>query len=97
MEFDLDIFDAVELYELTSIKMYWQESTNIDWQDIRGRSLLILAAHYGDPEIIQYLLSKNPNPDLKDKHGKTALDIAREDNKTEAIKLLEAYESTLLR
>lgn len=36
MEYDADIFDAVEFGDLESIKTYWTDQINIDWQDGDG-------------------------------------------------------------
>ncbi len=77
LSYDGDIFDAVEFGDLESLKMYWQDGIDIDYQEKEGNTLLILAVYYGWEEIVQFLLSKGPNLHLKNKEGDTALDIAR--------------------
>ena len=51
---------------------------------------LMWAAGYGHTETVRSLLAAGARVDLKDDRGKTALDIAREDNFSETIKVLEA-------
>ncbi|MCC2692841.1 ankyrin repeat domain-containing protein [Nodularia sp. LEGE 04288] len=46
------------------------------------------------PELVTLFLSKNARVDLKDKEGKTALDLARQLNKTQIINLLEQHITT---
>ena len=50
---------------------------------------LMWAAGYGKTETMQALLAAGARAELKDDRGKTALDIAREGNFDEAVKLLE--------
>jgi ankyrin repeat protein len=50
---------------------------------------LMWAAGYGKTETIQALLAAGAKPELRDDRGKTALDIAREQNVAAAVKLLE--------
>jgi ankyrin repeat protein len=50
---------------------------------------LMWAAGYGKTETVQALLAAGARADLKDDRGKTALDIAREGNFVDTVKLLE--------
>ncbi|WMX13173.1 ankyrin repeat domain-containing protein [Aureispira sp. CCB-E] len=56
MEYDADIFDAVEFGDLESVKMYWSKEMNIDWQDSNGINLIMLASRYNHKEIVKHLL-----------------------------------------
>jgi hypothetical protein len=47
------------------------------------------AAGYGKTETVQALLAAGAKAELKDDRGKTALDIAREGNFPDTVKLLE--------
>ena len=51
---------------------------------------LMWAAGYGKTDTVQALLAAGAKPELKDDRGKTALDIAREGNFPDTVKLLEA-------
>ena len=63
--FDPDIFDAVEFDDLESVKMYWRNGINVDYQDLNGMTLLMYAVSYDHIAIIEYLLSKNPDLGLR--------------------------------
>jgi ankyrin repeat protein len=51
---------------------------------------LMWAAGYGRTDTADALLKAGARVDLRDDRGKTALDIAREENFPETVKLLEA-------
>ena len=76
MEFDLDIFDAVEFGDLDTLKSYWKDSININFQDSNGMDLLMIACSYGHIEIVKFLIKHKPNFNNKNKLGQTAIDIA---------------------
>jgi ankyrin repeat protein len=52
------------------------------------------AAGYGRTETVRALLSAGARAELRDDRGKTALDIAREGNFPETVKLLETAGKT---
>lgn len=89
MEYDPDIFDAVEFGDLESIKLYLNENINIDHQDLNGMTLLMFASYYGFEEIVEYLLSFKPNMKLKNLRGNTALDLAIKNNHVKTVEILE--------
>tara|TARA_B110000211_G_C14086771_1_gene557029 strand:- start:1898 stop:2905 length:1008 start_codon:yes stop_codon:yes gene_type:complete len=89
MEYDPDIYDAVELNDLETIQSYWTDSTDVNFQDDLGIDLLILACEYGNIEIVQYLLQYKPDINNRNKKGKSALDIANEKGFTEIVKIIE--------
>ena len=72
--FDPDIFDAVEFDDLESVKMYWRNGINVDYQDLNGMTLLMYAVSYDHIAIIEYLLSKNPDLGLRDQTGASVFD-----------------------
>ena len=50
--------------------------TNIDSQDDKGATPLILAAFNNHPKIVEFLLQKGADASIKDNSGKNALDWA---------------------
>jgi uncharacterized protein len=73
-------------------------NADLNVQDNLGRTPLHQAVleeqSFFGPELVTLFLSKNARVDLKDKQGKTALDLARELNKTQIINLLERHIAT---
>ena len=61
----------------------------LDARDNDQSTPLIVAALKGHPRICAMLLALGADPSLKDKWGKTALDWAREENKSECAALLQ--------
>ncbi|MDD1415851.1 ankyrin repeat domain-containing protein, partial [Dolichospermum sp. ST_con] len=70
-------------------------NADLNVQDNLGRTPLQQAVleeqSFFGPELVTLFLSKNARVDLKDKQGKTALDLARQLNKTQIINLLERH------
>ncbi|YAF99073.1 MAG: ankyrin repeat domain-containing protein (plasmid) [Nodularia sp. CChRGM 3473] len=73
-------------------------NADLNVQDNLGRTPLHQAVleeqSFFGPELVTLFLSKNARVDLKDKQGKTALDLARQLNKTLIINLLERHIAT---
>ncbi len=70
-------------------------NADLNIQDNLGRTPLHQAvleeqSSFG-PELVTLFLSKNARVDIKDKQGKTALDLARQLNKTQIVNLLEQH------
>jgi ankyrin repeat protein len=59
--------------------------TRCDWQI----TPLIHAALHGHPKICEMLVALGADPSLKSNSGRTALDIAQEQNKSECVALLQ--------
>lgn len=56
---------------------------------LEGQTPLILAARDGNFEIVSFLLEKKANPSLKNKKGKSALDLALENGHLKIVDLLK--------
>jgi ankyrin repeat protein len=73
-------------------------NADLNIQDNLGRTPLHQAVleeqSFFGPELVTLFISKNARVDIKDKQGKTALDLARQLNKTQIINLLERYIAT---
>ena len=69
----------------TVIPLLLEADAQIDAQNKNGDTPLILASYNGKEAAVRELLKGNPNLDLKDELGKTALDWARERNQHQSI------------
>lgn len=67
---------AVGSRDLSYIKQVVQAGANIDYQDAKGATPLMIAVLRGDLGIINYLLTFSPNKTLRSKEGRTAYDMA---------------------
>lgn len=65
-----------------------KNNTLLNKTNTAGDTALMASVRYGYNDIAQLLISKGADTKLKNKAGKTALDIAKESNNDEAIKLL---------
>ena len=73
----------------TVIPLLLEADAQIDAQkDIGGDTPLMYASYYGKEAAVRELLKGNPNLDLKDTHGRTALDWAREKKHQSIVNLL---------
>ncbi|MBS9770788.1 MAG: ankyrin repeat domain-containing protein [Trichodesmium erythraeum GBRTRLIN201] len=91
MEYDADIFDAVEFGDLESIKIFWSKETNIDWQDNNGINLIMLASRYNHKEIVKHLLTLKPNLYLRNHENETVFEIANKLEDRDIFKTLLQY------
>ena len=55
-----------------------------------GFTPLMTASYFGSPELVEIFLKAGANPKLRDEHGKTALDYARQKGHTLVVRVLEA-------
>ena len=91
MEYDSDIFDAVEAGNLEEVKQYWREEINIDFQDENGLNLIMLASIYNHIEVVKFLLTLNPDLYLRNNEGETVFQIAERLEDKEVFKNLVKY------
>ncbi len=62
------------------------------WTKSAGRiTSLMFAAEFGQAEVVELLLSKGADPELRNSDGKTALDLAIKNRHEAIIKLLQAH------
>ena len=76
----------------TVIPLLLEADAQIDAQNNNSNSPLILASRNGKEAAVRELLKGNPNLDLKDRWGKTALDYARGKNHQSIVDLLVDHE-----
>ena len=55
-----------------------QSGSNVDAVDVDGQTALHIAAHYGLADAVNVLLQMNASMEMKDKNGKTPLEVAFE-------------------
>ena len=62
---------------------------------VRGLTPLMFASQGGHVEIAQLLLERNVNTEARSPHGKTALEIARENERIDLVLILESARDTM--
>lgn len=77
MECDPDIFDAVEFGDLETVISYCTDHNKIDYQDLRGETLLMLAVRNNHPSIVSCWLTHTPTLTLLNQAGQSVFDMAR--------------------
>ena len=65
-----------------------QQIEDLEQRDRDGRTLLINAAFYCRPKVVEYLIKKQADINAKDKNGYTPLHAAVQENDIETIKIL---------
>jgi len=84
------IFVAISVNNIEIIKLLVEnKKVNVNLQNEKGVTPLILAANFNNKDIIQYLLKKKADKSLKDKNNKTAFDYAHQKKNKEIIELLQ--------
>ena len=78
------------------VRLLMQRGIRINTQDNEGNTALMMAVMMGETTGVQALLDSGANPNIKNKAGKTALQIAREEidheyNRNEIVKLLKEH------
>lgn len=90
MKYDADIFDAIELDDLASVKLYWREEIDVNWQDNQGMNMLMYAVSYSNIEIIDFLLLKKPNLQLVNNANENVIEMAERIGNQEIIDIFRA-------
>ncbi len=87
------IFSAVSGNNLLMIEYLLKErNVDINFQNNnQGYTPLIFAVLCNKPEVVEYLINNGADISKTDANGRTALDIAKENNYTEIIELLNNY------
>jgi hypothetical protein len=82
--YDADLFDAAEFGDLDwvqrSIGSMGVDGKPIDInvQDLRGETILMIASRYAWSEIVRFLLDHGADPNLRNNKGQTALMLAQD-------------------
>jgi hypothetical protein len=72
------------------VQLLLERSTNINLQDLYGRTPLMYAAAMGTEEIVTMLLKAGANPNIQDKKGRTALMEAYSKQEAKIAEILRA-------
>lgn len=80
--------EFIEENNVSAVRQLQGRCTDIDNQDNRGETALMLAARKGNVDIVQIILNCKANQDLENQNGETALFLALEAKRSEAVKLL---------
>lgn len=93
--FDADLFDAAEFGDIDWVQRFIGgegvdgKLIDIDAQDGRGETILMIASTYGWVEIVRFLLENGADPSLRDSQGQTALMKAQTQEWMEIVDLLK--------
>ncbi|CAI2386245.1 unnamed protein product [Moneuplotes crassus] len=63
--------------DLQMVKILLDADADINFQDSRGWTALMIASAQGFEDMVEYLISRNAKTELKDKYGKRAVDKAK--------------------
>ncbi|HEY2839049.1 MAG TPA: SMI1/KNR4 family protein [Pirellulales bacterium] len=83
------IFQAVERGAISRVEEYLAEGGDVDTRNRYGQTLLMAAAIYRWPKIVQVLLAHSANVNARDRKGRTPLHHAAE-HSVDSVKLLLA-------
>jgi ankyrin repeat protein len=74
-----------------AVKLLLDQKANVNAQDVRGMTplMLALALDHPDPRVVRLLLEHGADPKIKSKTGETALDWARKFNHPEILQALD--------
>jgi Copper amine oxidase N-terminal domain/Ankyrin repeats (3 copies) len=85
-----EVFDAAQKNDLATVKQLVEAGFAINTKDFHDNTLLHHAATYGSKELLEYVLSKNPELNGVDADGDTPLICAVVGNKYENVEALLA-------
>ena len=75
---------------LATVALLLDLSAEVGARDNRGRTALMIAAERDHAEVVDALVKAGAMPDIQDKKGKTALDLARAAGSLNAAAALDA-------
>ena len=81
-----ELLNASTEGDLATVRKLVNERVKINGQDRNGYTALIKAAESGHGDIVDFLMTKKANPDLKTKSGATAIDWASSEEIREKVK-----------
>ena len=91
----MEITEAIEKGDIEVVKQHLAAGAdvNANWNRLEpnGYTLLHLAVHWGNGEIVELLIAKNAHVNAKDKDGRTPLDVAIQYKRTEVADLLRNH------
>ncbi|TWR31636.1 ankyrin repeat domain-containing protein [Mucilaginibacter pallidiroseus] len=87
-----NLFTAIQENDALAVKYLLNKGANINAQDADGRTPLIIAASNGQERIARLLLCcSNPDVDVKDNNGNTALMLACQNNRVNEMYLVATH------
>ena len=77
-ELNQKLLDAVKRKNITEVKEVLSIGADVNSASDNGWTVLIWACHYGHTDIARLLIEHGADINIKNKNGKTALDILKE-------------------
>lgn len=76
--------------DLSGVTKALSKNENVNWKMQWGYTALMLAADQGHLPIVRLLIENSADPKLANGEGKTALDLARRENRTGVVAYLQS-------
>ena len=87
----VNIYRAAATKNVNEVKQYLAAGRDVNKNNVVNQTPLHYASASGDEEIIEILIGKDAVVNAVDKYGKTPLDLANMNGRTEAAKLLRKH------
>lgn len=88
------LLERVDMGDIAPVTDLLDKGADVNTQDQRGRSPLILAAKRGNTEMVGLLLTKGADPTIKDANGQTAYLTARRRGSRQVAQMLSQFASS---
>lgn len=85
------LYFAASSGNLEMVKLVFSEKVMDKQIKMGGMSPLLIAAKNGHAEVVSYLLTNGADPNIADSKGRTAIDFAREYERSNVLKVLEEF------
>jgi ankyrin repeat protein len=79
---------------VAQVALLLEESAYIDAESPNGTTPLMMAAQYGEPDVLRLLLKEGADARLRNQQQLTALDFARRGARPTAAEILQAHFQT---
>ena len=95
ISYDETLIDSIDAGDLSSVREAIFEGANVNLEDSRGVSPLMMATEFGHTEIVEYLIKSGANVNARNSFGFTPLKIAIEEEYPIIIDLIKGAGGTI--